>query len=57
MTDIQSFAKAIKISSIKKLICDVNYQANWKRLLLSNPILRRHLVTKKNHYQSWLALL
>ena len=35
MTDIRSFAKALKISWIKK-VWDVNYQADWKRLLTSD---------------------
>ena len=37
MTDIRSFAKALKISWIKK-VWDVNYQADWKRLLLSDRL-------------------
>ena len=35
MTDFRSFAKDLKISWIKK-VWDVNYQADWKRLLLSD---------------------
>ena len=37
MTDIRSFAKALKISWIKKA-WDVNYQADWKRLLISDRL-------------------
>ena len=37
MTDIRSFAKAPKISWIKK-VWDVNYQADWKRLLYSDRL-------------------
>ena len=37
MTDIRSFAKALKISWIKK-VWDVNYQADWKRLLYSDRL-------------------
>ena len=37
MTDIRSFAKALKISWIKK-VWDVNYQADWKRLLFSDRL-------------------
>ena len=37
MTDIRSFLKALKISWIKK-VCDVNYQAEWKRLLLCDHL-------------------
>lgn len=37
MTDIRSFAKALKISWIKK-VWDVNYQADWKRLLISDRL-------------------
>ena len=33
MTDIRSFAKGLKISWI---VCDVNHQADWKRLLLGD---------------------
>ena len=35
MTDFRSFAKALKISWIKK-VWDVNDQADWKRLLISD---------------------
>ena len=35
MTNIGSFTKALKISWIKK-VWDVNYQADWKRLLYSD---------------------
>ena len=37
MTDIRSFAKALKISWIKK-VWNVNYQADWKRLLISDHL-------------------
>ena len=37
MTDIRSFAKALKISWVKK-VWDVNYQADWKRLLCSDRL-------------------
>lgn len=37
MTGIRSFAKALKISWIKK-VWDVNYQVDWKRLLLSDHL-------------------
>ena len=37
MTDIRSFAKALKISWIKK-VWDVNYQEDWKRLLISDRL-------------------
>ena len=37
MIDIRSFAKALKISWIKK-VWDVNYQADWKRLLFSDRL-------------------
>ena len=37
MTDIRSFAKALKISWVKK-VWDVNYQADWKRLLCSDHL-------------------
>ena len=37
MTDICSFAKALKISWVKK-VWDVNYQADWKRLLFSDRL-------------------
>ena len=37
MTDIRSFAKALKISWIKK-VWDVYYQADWKRLLFSDHL-------------------
>ena len=37
MTDIRSFAKALKISWIKK-VWDVNYQADWQRLLISDRL-------------------
>ena len=37
MTDIRSFLKALKISWIKK-VWDVNYQAEWKRLLLCDHL-------------------
>ena len=47
MTDIRSLAKALKISWIKK-VWDVNYQADWKRLLISET---------KDHYHPWLVLL
>ena len=37
MTDIRSFAKALKISWIKE-VWNVNYQADWKRLLISDRL-------------------
>ena len=37
MTDIRSFAKALKVSWIKKVL-DVNHQADWKRLLFSDRL-------------------
>ena len=37
MTDIRSFLKALKIFWIKK-VWDVNYQADWKRLLLCDHL-------------------
>jgi len=37
MTDIRSFAKALKISWIKK-VWDVNYQVEWTRLLFSDRL-------------------
>ena len=42
--------KALKISCIKKLICNVNYQTDWKRLLLPSldPLLGRCLVNKNS---------
>ena len=59
MTDIQSFAKALKISWIEK-VRDVNYQADWKRLLYSDRLYWNDvwlLIKIKDHYHSWLVLL
>ena len=46
MTDIRSFAKALKISWIKQ-VWDVNYQADWKRLLLCDHLYWEDVWLKK----------
>lgn len=40
MTDIWLFAKAVKISRVKK-VGDMNYSVDWKRLLFSNCLYRQ----------------
>ncbi|KAK2549422.1 LINE-1 retrotransposable element ORF2 protein [Acropora cervicornis] len=54
MTDIRSFAKALKISWIKK-VWDVNYQADWKRLLISDRLYWNDVWLLNNRSLSLLA--
>ena len=56
MADIRSFAKALKISWNK--VWDVNYRADWKRLLFSDRLYWNDVwLLNKSHHHSWFVLL